>query len=58
MGFALGFGQFSKFRDLVEFVTSTLAYNLPPINFHNGNCTVFTDVNPRRSLFLSFHLFG
>ena len=26
-GFALGFGQFSKFRELVEFVSSMLAYN-------------------------------
>ena len=33
MGFALGFGQFSKFRDLVEFVTSMLAYNLPQLIF-------------------------
>ena len=58
MGFALGFGQFSKFHDLVEFVTSMLTYNLPPINYHNRNCTVFTKVNPRRSLWFSFHLFG
>ena len=35
MGFALGFGQFYKFRDLVEFVTSMLAtaYNLPQLIF-------------------------